>query len=103
MYPEKLSMLDMNIRTHLETDDEMAINLVKQDILSVLEGNIDLPIENDTPVFMSVLEEVYPIFLSANLMSCCMNHISDKCRDEYMYFVSRFANVEYDEILDTCV
>ena len=102
-YTSLLSMLDMNIRTHLETDDEMAINLVKQDILSVLEGNIDLPIENDTPVFMSVLEEVYPIFLSANLMSCCMNHISDMCKDEYMYFVSRFANVEYDEVLDTCI
>ena len=39
--------------------------------------------------------------VTLHLMECCMEHIIDKCRDEYTYYISEFTGIEYDEVFDT--
>lgn len=100
-YQYMFSILDMNIKTHLETDNEFAIDAIKMQILDVLNGNVNIPIEPGTPIFLPVLEAVYPILMANDLMEYCMEHIYDKCMNEYMYYVSEFTGIDYDDILFT--
>ena len=100
-YTSMFSTLDMCIKTHLECDDEAGVEGVQMQILDVLEGNVDIPIKPNTPVFIPVLEKLYPIFLSNDIMDCCLDHVNDKCRDEYMYYLSQFTHIPYDEVMDT--
>ena len=100
-YTSMFSTLDMCIKTHLECDEEAGVEGVEMQILDVLEGNVDIPIKPNTPVFIPVLEKLYPIFLSNDIMDCCLDHVNDKCRDEYMYYISQFTHIPYDEVMDT--
>ena len=100
-YTAILSTLDMNIRTDLRSDDCVAVEGVRLEILDVLKGNVNIPIQPGTPVFLPVLEAVYPIFMANDLMECCMEHIVDKFMDEYTYYISEFTGIDYDEVFDT--
>ena len=102
-YQYILSILDMNIKTHLETDNEIAIDTIRMEILYVLRGNVNIPVQPGVPVFLPVLEAVYPIFMANDLMECCMEHIYEKCMNEYMYYVSEFTGIDYDDILFTVI
>lgn len=77
-YTAILSALDMNIGTDLRSDDCVAVEGVRLEILDVLKGNVNIPIKPGMPVFLPVLEAVYPIFMANDLMECCIEHIIDK-------------------------
>ena len=98
-YAYVLADLDMNIRTNLET--EAGVEGVRAEIFDVLNGNVNIPIEPGVPIFLPVLEAIYQIFLSNDLMECCIDHIVDRFSDEYMYYVSKYTNTDYDEVYDT--
>lgn len=100
-YSSIISTLDMNIRMHLDTDDLVGVDGIRMEILEILNGNVNIPIKPGTPVFLPVLEAIYPIFMANDLMECCLDHIIDKCRDEYMAYISEFTCIEYDEVFDT--
>ena len=102
-YTSILSELDMSIRTHLECDEEGAIEEIQMQILDVLEGNVNIPLSENTPVFLPVLEEVYRIFLSNDIMECCIDHVLEKFRDEYIFYISEFTGIEYTEVYETVI
>ncbi|MBR3635320.1 MAG: hypothetical protein IKN47_03910 [Lachnospiraceae bacterium] len=90
--------LNLSIRSDLKADDSVAIEGVNMEIYQVLSDEIELPLPINTPIPIDIYEQIYSCFLSSELMNCCEGHITEKCETAYMYFVSRFAGLPYEEV-----